>query len=65
MAKCPKCLKGELVCRETEGSVLIECSRRGKTIPDRRCDYVETYSKEDAEELEEKERLWVEAVTGA
>ena len=58
---CPKCEKGELVRRETDSCVLLECSRRGKDLKARQCTYVEQYSKEEARQLEENAKKWYEA----
>lgn len=62
---CPKCNKGELVRRETDSSVLLECSRRGKEVKARQCTYVEQYSKEEAMKLESDARKWAEATASA
>ncbi len=58
---CPRCGKGNLVRRETESSVLLECSRRGEVVKDRKCTYVEQYSQEEARGLERDARKWQEA----
>lgn len=58
---CPKCGKGELVRRETESCVLLECSRRGKDVKARQCTYVEQYTKEEAIHLERNAIKWSEA----
>jgi len=57
MSKCPRCRVRDLVRRETKESVLLECNRRGEKKEDRECDYVERYSKEEAQELD---RRWKE-----
>jgi len=49
---CPDCKVGELVQRETKNSVMLECSRRGKRVTDRKCDFIQRYSKAEAEALE-------------
>jgi hypothetical protein len=60
---CPKCNKGELVRRETDSSVLLECSRRGPVVKGRQCDYVEQYSQQEARKLENDAKKWYEANT--
>lgn len=64
MSKCPACKIGDLIERETEASVLLECSRRGKRREDRKCDYVQRYDIRDKARLARDEELWNKAVAG-
>jgi len=50
-------LQGRRACatRDKEqryASVMLECSRRGKRVTDRKCDFIQRYSKAEAEALE-------------